>query len=67
VTITKKRKLKLGSSKYSIGAGQTKRVKVKLSKAALRLLRRKPKLQAVAKLATTGKTTSRKITLKLKK
>ena len=63
----KKRVLKLGSSKYSIAPGKTKRVKVKLSKAALRLLRKKPTLQAVATLSTTGKNASRKITIKAAK
>jgi streptogramin lyase len=67
VATKKKRILKLGSSKYSIAPGKTKRVKVKLSKAALRLLRKKPTLQAVATLSTTGKTASRKVTIKAAK
>ena len=67
VATKKKRILKLGSSKYSIAPGKTKRVKIKLSKAAQRLLRKKPTLQAVATLSTTGKTTSRKVTIKAAK
>jgi streptogramin lyase len=67
VATKKKRVLKLGSSKYSIAPGKTKRVKVKLSKAALRLLRKKPTLQAVATLSASGKTASRKVTIKAAK
>ncbi len=59
----KKRKLKLGSAKFSVPAGQTKRVRVKLSKPALKLVRRHRTLKALATIG--GKST--KVTLKRKR
>lgn len=63
VVAAKKRKLKLGSARFSIVAGQTKRVKVKLSKKAGKLVRKEHALQAVATIGHTSK----KVTLKRKK
>lgn len=60
---SKKRVLKLGSAKFSIAAGHTKRVKVKLSKTAVKFIRKHRTVKAVATVG--GKTT--KVTLKRKK
>ena len=59
----RKRKLKLGAARYSIAPGQTKRVKVKLSKKAVKLIRRHRTLKAVATIG--GRST--KVTLKRKR
>ena len=62
--------MKLGSARFTIPAGQTKTVKVKLSKKALRALRKRGKLKASARaLATDARggtpvATRRKVTLK---
>lgn len=69
----KKRKtiLKLGSARFSIPAGTTKNVKVKLSKKALKLIAKKRKVKAVATITATAggttKTTKPKITIKAQK
>ena len=63
VAAKRKRKLKLGSAKFSIPAAQTKRVKIKLSKTAVKLLRKNRTLKATATIGTKHST----ITLKRKK
>jgi hypothetical protein len=67
----KKKKVKLGSATFSIPAGTSKAVKVKLSKVALRLLKRSGKLKAVATITSKANGISKKqaakITLKQKK
>jgi virginiamycin B lyase len=63
VAAKKKRKLKLGSARFSIPAGQTKRVKIKLSTKAGRLIRKKHPLKVVATVGAKRST----ITLKRKK
>jgi hypothetical protein len=59
----KKRKLKLGSARFSIPAGQTKRVRIKLSKRGSALIRKGHSLKAVAIVG--GK--SSRVTLKRKR
>ena len=67
----KKKKVKLGSASFTIPKGTTKNVKVKLSKAAQKLLAAKGKIKAVDKLTVTAngtkKTTSQNVTIKGKK
>jgi hypothetical protein len=60
----KARKLRLGSSRFSIPAGRTRTVKVKLNAVGMRLLRRTGRLKAQA-VVTVGKTAKRRtITLR---
>jgi streptogramin lyase len=71
VAAKKKRKVKIGSARFSIAPGKTGRVKVKLSKTSLKVLSKKHSLKAVATIAakagTASKTTTARITLKAAK
>jgi hypothetical protein len=63
----KKKPLKLGSRRYSIPQGTKKTVTFKLSKRALRYLKRKKSLKARFTLTTGNKKVVKTTTLKLKK
>ena len=67
----KKKKLTLGNTSFSVPSGQTKNVRVKLSKAALKLLAAKGKVKAVVTLKATAngatKSAQKKVTVKGKK
>jgi hypothetical protein len=71
VTAAAKKRLTLGKASFSIPSGQKKNVKIKLSKAALKLLSKKASLKALAKTTVTAngttRTGSKKVTLKKKK
>jgi plastocyanin len=73
VTVARKRKLKLGSARFQIDVGQTKTVRLKLSKLARRTLKRHHKLKVNATFVagTAGqaanKTVKRGVTLKAPK
>lgn len=54
VKLWSKGKRKVGSARFSIAAGRTKRIKVKLSKAARKVLRRKGKLKVTLTFAPSG-------------
>jgi TolB protein len=68
----KRRVLTLGHAKFSIPAGTTAKVKVKISKTGMTVLRAKKKLTAVANVTSSDnthvtKTSSTRVTLKLAK
>ena len=67
----KKKILKLGSARFSVPSGTAAKVKVKLSKTALKLIAKKRKVKAVATITATAggttKTTKPTITLKAAK
>jgi plastocyanin len=73
VTVARKRKLKIGSARFQIDVGQTKTVKLKLSKVARRTLKHHHKLKVNATFVagTAGqaakKTVKRGVTLKAPK
>lgn len=61
------KKKKVGKKKYSVPPGQTKNVKVKLSKKARRAVSRKGKLKATAKVTNTFNGAKKTFKVKLKK
>ena len=67
----KKKKLTIGKASFSVPHGATKSVKIKLSKAAQKVLAAKGSLKAVDTLTVTAngikKTTKQTVTLKGKK
>ena len=70
VSVKHKHQVKLGSARFSIPAGQTKTLTIKLTKQALKLLAKKHKLKALETVVAhdssgQSKTTTTTITIKL--
>lgn len=70
VAVKHKHKLTLGSARFSIPAGQSKTLTIKLTRQALKLLAKKHRLRVLEKVAAhdpsgQSKTTSTTITIKL--